>query len=621
MHRSPGSAPLRSFTTGTLLALALGGCSGGGARSPLGCATDAECPTGARCVAETCVANAPPVAAISAPSAPEAYALVTLDGSASSDPDQADDDAVVSHAWTVSALDASCAPPVVAGTGPLARVRFGCAGRHAVQLVVTDRMGAQSAPAVQEVVVVPSTGTSAVTVGPDVATGHSCNGAPLRCAPDAEIAVTASAAPAGAGEVRFHWSALPPVDRPLAEDRRVTFLPGADAPAPTVVIETDGAAISGDWLLQVEARDEAGILGAGVVRVSIGNRPPFINGVNPSAAAHLFVAAESAFVAFGAIPIGVGDPDNDPIAARTLTFRHASDGQGTFEGEDGGSALTFRVRVPYAAAEDALALIGGEGLERAVELVVQDVNGAESARAFPITVGNRPPVEAAVSVDELVAHSFDAAALRYRASKVMSRWADPDGDPLVQSAPTGDAQCAELALLADGTAVVECGLASTGSPRLAEFAIGHLVQQVVADPWTSATTQGAYGVRIANEIPAAGNTSSTVSVSCPEDLDSGFCCREVGTTCVSYPRIIPAVTYAFTPQVSDADGDPLEVRLAAGTVPTSMVCIPGQCPAVKRTLPTKSGCSVPPGGETTSFTVTDGIASATGSHTVTRVCR
>jgi hypothetical protein len=620
MHPTSGTASLRSFTLGTsLLALALlAACAGGGPRSPLACATDAECPSAARCVESTCVANAPPVAAISAPAAPEAYALVSLDGSGSSDPDSAD--AVVSFAWTVSALDAPCEPPVVAGTGSLARIRFGCAGRHAVQLVVTDRMGTPSAPAVREVLVVPFTGTSLVMVGPDVTTGHGCTGTPLRCAPDAEVAVTASAAPAGAGVVRYLWSTLPPEDRPLAADRRVTFLPGADAPSPGVTIETDGAAISGDWLMRVEARDDAGILGTGVVRVSIGNRPPAITGADPAPVPHTFLAAESAFVASGAVPVAVADPDGDPIATRTVTFRHAGDGEGTFEGEDGGDALTFRVRVPYAAPADALSLIGGDGLERAVELVVADVNGAQATRAFPVAIANRAPVETVVPSALIVAHSYDPAAQRYRASAVMSRWTDPDGDPLRQAGDTGDAHCASLATLADGTALVECGLAFTGSPGLAEFVTSHPVRQAIGDPWEAAAT-ASYQVRIENRAPYAQNSSSTVSVSCPEDRSGEFCCREVGTTCVSFPRIIPAVSYTFAPQVFDDDGDPLEVWLAAGTLPTSQVCLPGQCGPVTRTLPMVSGCGAMPGGETTTFTVTDGVGSASATHTVTRTCQ
>ena len=292
-----------------------------------------------------------------------------------------------------------------------------------------------------------------------------------------------------------------------------------------------------------------------------------------------------------------------------------------FEGEDGGATLTFRVRVPYAAPADALALIGGAGLERTVELVVADVNGAQAARAFPVAIANRAPVETVVPSALIVAHSYDPAAQRYRASAVMSRWTDPDGDPLRQAGDTGDAHCASLATLADGTALVECGLAFTGSPRLAEFATSHPVLQAIGDPWEAAATAASYQVRIENRAPYAQNSASTVSVSCPEDLSGDFCCREVGTTCVSFPRIIPAVSYTFAPQVFDDDGDPLEVRLAAGTLPTSQVCLPGQCAPVRRTLPGTSGCSVNPTGETTTFTVTDGVASATASHTVTRSCR
>lgn len=620
MYRSPGTAPLRSFTLGTsLLALALlAGCSGGG-RAPLDCGGDADCPSASRCVASACVANAAPIAALSAPAAPEAHALVDLDGSGSSDPDQGD--GAVAFAWTVSAIDAPCAPPVVAGTGPLARVRFGCPGRHAVQLVVTDRMGATSAPAVQEVVVMAATGTPLVTVGPDVATGHRCEGSPLRCAPDAEVAVTASAVAAGAGEVRYRWSVLPPADRPLAADRRVAFVPGADAPSPTVTIETDGAAIAGDWVLVAEARDDAGVLGTGAVRVSVGNRPPAITATDPAPVPHAYLAAEAAFVASGAVPVAVADPDGDPIAARTVTFRHAGDGEGTFEGEDGGSSLSFRVRVPYAAPADALALIGGADLARAVELVVRDVNGAEAARALPVTVANRAPVEAAVASGLLVAHSYDPAAQRYRASAAMSRWTDPDGDPLVQAGDTGDAHCAGLFTLADGTAMVECSLPFSGIPRLAEFAVGHPVLQAIGDPWVAATTEAPYNVRIDNRPPYAQSSSSTVSVSCPEDRSGDVCCHYVGDLCVSFPRIIPAVTYGFAPKVFDDDGDPLEVRLDGGSVPTSLVCLPGQCATVTRTLPGAFQCGGTAGGETTTFTVTDGLGSATASHTVTRTCR
>lgn len=617
MHRSPGTAPLRSFTLGTSLSLLLAaGCGGG--PSPRSCATDAECPSGARCQSSACVADAPPVAAVANPGSPEAFALVTLDGTASSDPDA--DDAPVSFSWAVSAVDAACAPPVVAGTGPLARVRFGCPGRHAVRLVVTDRMGAESAPAVREVVVA-AAAASALTLGPDLVTGHRCSGVPLRCAPDAAVAVSASAAPAGAGPVRYRWTALPPLGLALASDRRATFQPGPNAAAPVVSIETDGAAISGDWAISVEAYDDAGVLGAGAVRVSVGNRPPVVTATDPAPVTHAFQAVGSAFFASGAIPVAVSDPDGDPIAARTVTFRHAGDGAGTFEGADAGASLTFQVRVPYAGPADALALIGGAELERAVELLVRDVNGAATLRALPVVIANRAPVEAAVSVDQPVDHGYDQAARSYVATKPMSRWADPDGDPLFQAGPTGDEACGLFSLMGDGTAELGCGHPFTGTPTLAEFAVGHLVRQVVGDPFTSVATQGAYAVHVANRAPAAGNSSSTISVTCPQDRSGELCCRYLGDSCVAFPRSVPSVTYTFTPQVSDADGDPLEIRLEAGTVPSSQVCVPGQCGGVARTIPGVTGCNANPGSETTSFTVTDGVASATGSHTATVVCK
>ncbi len=621
MYRSHGSAPLRSFTLGSSLPLSLAllaACSGGGGRAPIDCAADADCPAASRCVRSACVANAAPLASIWAPAHPEANALVTLDGSGSSDPD--DGDGAVAFAWTVSSIDAPCEPPVVAGTGPLARIRFACPGRHALQLVVTDRMGAQSAPALQEVTVGPA-GASLLAVGPDVVTGHRCTGEPLRCTPDAAVAVTASAAAAGAGAVRYRWSIVPPDDRPLAPDRRATLVPGPDVPSPAVTIETDGAALSGDWLLAVEARDDAGVLGTGAVRVSVGNRPPVVAATDPGPVPHAFLPAEAVFVASGGVPVSVSDPDGDPITSRAVTFRHAGDGDGTFEGVDGGGAVSFRVRVPYTRPADAFALIGGLGLERAIEVAVRDVNGAEAARAIPVAIGNRPPVEAAVGSSLYVGHSYDPSAQRYRASAAMSRWTDPDGDPLVQAGDTGDSYCPVLLTLADGTAVVECSLPFSGIPRLAEFAVGHPVLQAIGDPWSAATTGTPYYVRIDNRPPTASSSTSTFTVSCPEDRSGEICCRYVGDLCVSFPRDIPSVTYGFAPRVFDDDGDPLEVRPDVGSVPTSLVCLPGQCATVTRTLPGSYQCGGTAGGETTTFTVTDGLGSASATHTVTRTCK
>lgn len=615
MQRSSHAAGLiRPLVLGLSL---LAGCSGAG-RAALPCAADAECPSAARCTGGACVANAPPVAAFHAPAVAEAHALVTLDGAASSDPDGARD-AVVSFAWSVTAVDAPCEPPVVAGTGPQALVRFACPGRHAVQLVVTDSLGAQSAPYRKEVEVRPSTGAPLLTTGPDVAVGHRCKGAPLRCTPDAKVSLLAEATPGGFGPVTLSWSVIPPPDRPLGEDRRVTLSPGPEDPAPEVLLETDGTAISGDWLFQVEARDDAGVLGVGTVRVSVGNRPPIISANDPQPVDHAFLPADSSFVASGAIAVTVVDPDGDPVPVRTALWRHTGDGEGTFDGEYAGSQLTFAIRVPYGVPGDARHLIGGAGLERAVELTVQDVNGAETRRAFPVRVGNRPPVESAPAPFGAADHSYDPTMKRYRASFVMTPWTDPDGDPLQQLGDTGDLDCPALATLGDGRVVVECSRPFTGSVGdLFPFVATRVVKPAIGDPWSAGTAAYDYTLTVRNRAPTVTSSTDAVTVSCPPDPTSDVCCHYVGMKCVSWGRAVPSVTYGFVPQVADADGDPLEIRVSDGSRPTE-VCVPGQCGRIVRTLPDAVVCGAAP-GETVTFTASDGLATATATHTITRTC-
>lgn len=201
----------RFSLAGALAAASLAaGCAGGGAK-PQPCATEEECPTGARCLEQVCVANAPPVAVVAAPAPTlQANALLSFDGSASHDPD-APRDSVVSYAWTFEAVDAPCPAPVVAGTGAQAVVRFACPGRYRVSLVVSDERSTASAPARRELAVSPHPPPALVAAVPDVVVGHRCAGEPLRCAPDAEVTLGATA-PSAVGPVTYRWSAVPPPD-------------------------------------------------------------------------------------------------------------------------------------------------------------------------------------------------------------------------------------------------------------------------------------------------------------------------------------------------------------------------------------------------------------------------
>ncbi|GAO05020.1 hypothetical protein [Anaeromyxobacter sp. PSR-1] len=587
------------------------GCSGGGATART-CQADDGCGAAARCVAGACVANAPPIAVIAAPAGPQAFALVELDGGGSADPD-APRDAVASHAWTIAAVDAPCAAPAVAGTGPLARVRFGCAGRYAIELVVRDQLGAESAPARLELDVAPYAGTPPVAAGPDVALGHLCQGEPLRCAPDGPVALSATLSAAAAqGPVRWQWTVEPPAGRPLGADRRATFTPGPDDIAPAVSIETDGTAISGDWVFRVEASDDAGVLGAAATRVSVGNRPPAVAATPPPEAPHAYDASGPRLVAEGRIPISVTDPDGDPLEPRTVTWHHAGDGDaGVFEGEDLGAALTFRVAIPYASPADAPYLAGGAGLERTIVVTVADANGAPARAELPVTVGNRPPsVVSAPSSGLGILHAFDPIARRYRATQELWRVVDPDGDPISPTGGTGDAACDRLTLLSDGAAIIECSGAYQTPSDLAAFVGLHTIAPSVADPWT-ATALPAAQLSIGNGLPTATSSTVTQVVTCDRPPDDALCCRWSGSVCVQYPLVIPARTYAVTPKVSDPDGDPVQVAFSAGVTPMSVRCEGGACEQATAVAPEVATCTATQATSTQTFSVTDGADSPT----------
>jgi hypothetical protein len=605
-----------------LAVTALAGCSGG-ASTVKGCSTDDACGATGRCLAATCVADTPPVAAIARPGALATFELVSLDGSASADADPGD--AITDHAWTITSLDAPCTPPVIADAAETARVRFACAGRYELSLVVRDAKGVASAPAVETITVVDRSGSPLVSAGADVVVAHACSEG--RCAPVDPIAMAAAVTGPTSGAARYLWTVEPPPDRPLGPTRRVTLGPSADVAAPEVAIETDDDAISGDWVFRVEVRDDAGLIGTAATRVSVTNRPPVITGVAPETVPHAFDAAAARFTASGAITgVSVTDPDGDPIPARSVSWVHANDGEGVFEGEDLGEAVTFRVAVSSGSPADAQHLIGGAELERAVRLAATDVNGAEELLLVPVVVGNRPPVFIAGSSNGFVitGHSFDAVQLRYRATASVGRWSDPDGDPLAQGAPTGDDDCDTLALLPDGTAVVSCSRAYTGTPAVDQFAHARQLAVSVRDPWAEAAASQAVTLTVTNRPPVAENVSVTEAVVCAQDRD--YCCRENGTTgyCYAYATATATTAYSFSPRVTDPDGDPVEVRLPITASPGTLVCTGASCPAASATLPASSDCSTTSAAMPSTaitFTATDGDATSTGSHTATAACR
>ncbi len=548
---------LRDAILSLLATLALAACSSGA--EPAGCRSDDQCPAASRCQSGVCVADGRPVAAIRPLEAVEAFALVQIDGSESHDPDRGD--AIVEHDWTVRAVTARCAPPAVAGTAAIALVRFGCTGRYEVSLAVRDALGVASEPRTIEVDVAPSKQAPVVVAGPDVSTDHVCSGAPLVCRPVDPVVLSASTAITG---LALRWSVEPPLDRPLEDGtRRVELLPGTDAAATRVSIETDGTAISGDWIFRVEASDAYGVVGAGYTRVSVRNRPPVVVALAPAPFPHAFDAAGARFTSSGEIGWAAVDPDGDPIELGA-TWRHVGDGGATFDGELASSTVTFSVEVPYAAPTDALLLRGGPDLARTIELVARDPNRGEGRTGIPVEIGNRPPQPAGGVIDTRVPHAFDAPRARYVATVQLGAWVDPDGDPL--SAGPGTAPC-EAVSVVDGLASAECSVPYVGVPAVNRIA-GHRDLAVpVRDPWSFAASIPVYGVEILNSPPSLTRVA-----------DPGTVCS---TMIFDFVYAVSAVEFTVSPIAIDPDGDPLLVTpvpaWGGSATPERAICTTPEC--------------------------------------------
>lgn len=598
---SVADGSLRAAFTLCLVSL-LAACSAdGGARE---CTTEASCGTGSRCTEGLCVVNRPPVASVAVPSGIEAFAVVTLDGSASSDPDPGD--AVASHAWRILPVDAPCAGPTIAGAAATAQARFGCPGRFAVELTAFDTLGAPSLAALQEVEVLPSTAPPVVTAAPDVVVGHRCAGEPLVCTVDTPTLRVALGALVAEPRPRLRWVVSPPAFSPGGA-RQVTFDPSPEVPSPEVSIETDGSAISGDWVFRIEAYDDLGVLGAAAMRVSVTNHPPVIEAVT-GPLPHAFDRAASRFTAAGEIQVIGYDVDGDPLD-RQLTARAVSTGPATFAVVDLGDRITFSIQVPYAAPSDAGYLIGGPGLERSISLVLRDPNGGEARETWPIVVENRPPTLRAAAPVVAVNHRFDPETRAYRAEAPLARWTDPEDDPLFAEGPTGDLVCPELSMADDGRAWVACSLAYVGTPALHNFAGRHTITALARDPWAPAAEPSTSQVDIMNRAPTLLPRSYSVATGC----GLGSCCVGSGATCDHYTTFEAATLHAEG-FVDDPDGDPLTVTSAVATT----VCEPPAC-ALDVRLESGRVCVMEPGGDAP-FTASDGVATLSAGVQVAVEC-
>jgi hypothetical protein len=380
--------------------------------------------------------------------------------------------------------------------------------------------------------------------------------------------------------VSYRWEVEPPPGLSLDDQRRVTFDPGPDSLSPNVSIETDGTAISGDWIFWIELRDASGVLGRAAQRVTVGNRPPVVTAVVPGLP-HAYDPVGMQFTASGKIALSVTDPDGDPLTGRTVSWHHTGDGAGTFGGQDLPNEITATVSVPYGQPSDAAHLIGPD-VARTVSFSVQDVNGAIVRQDWPVQILNRPPVlvssPASVSVD----HSFDGT--QYLAGAQLGTWADPDGDPLTQDGATGDAICSDLSFtntsLTDRVAVLRCSVPYTGVPAAGAIAGSRLIVQRPRDGWDIAAAGVSTTVQVKNRLPRLTKTSAG-----PSSLGHwGTCCRSsaVGDWCAANWFTADAASFSVTSFVADDDGDPIQLEVTPNldrivVTPRQQTCIPGAC--------------------------------------------
>lgn len=599
----------------TLVALiGLAACASPASPSIAACQSDEACPVGARCTASACVANSPPVARFTVTGDLQANVLVTLDAGASSDPDEGD--SIQSYAWSITRISAACEAPAIADRTQTVTVRFPCAGEFEISLVVIDEMLVESAPRTKPVVVTARTGVPLVEAGPDQSVGHVCGGAPLQCRPASSegqaILVGLSATLKSTSFRNVRWTVVPPAGREIGPGtgRTVTFIPSADVLEPSVELVTDGAGISGDWSFRVEVLDGAGVLDAATTRVSILNRTPSIEGNPPDAFDHRFDADNHSYSVRSSFPVQLVDPDGDPLTPR-VTYRHTGDGDASFSARwiaAEGAATQSRVGLDIVA-NTSTELIA-PGIERSILIEATDVNGGSaSPRSVSIAVGNRPPAPLPSVPPTPAPHWYDVASGSYVSEPEVVAWTDPDGDPL-HYAMAPDPGC-EL-LPSSGPVRLRCE-AST---------LGALMQEKtpavrVGDPWLE-LEPAAVRVVIENHRPTVLPSVFSPAIACVPRGGTGPKCIDFDYPPPNAYGPIDATAPALN--VTDEDGDPLELYPSSNAVVTPCAAGASSCPLTLR-VPVLSSCSkVPPAVEIAYF-ATDGFESTAGTLRLEPHCR
>jgi hypothetical protein len=570
------------------------------------CQSDEACPANARCTASACIGNSPPTARFEVSGELQANTEISLDAAPSSDPDR--DDAIVSHAWRITAIEAACSAPAISNTTQRVSVRFGCAGKYQVSLTVIDEMHSESAPFTRTLAVTARTGSALVQAGPDQTVEHACSGEPLECRPASAIHLTATLASESFQNVR--WTVVPPPGREIGPGtgRAVTFLPSANVLEPTVDIATDGAAISGDWDFRVEVLDGVGVLDAAVTRVSVANRPPEISGGPAGPFDHRYEPSNHSFLATSSFPVQLVDPDGDPVAP-SVRHQHTGDGTASFSAWwlPAGDGLPDRVGFDVLAHTSAELI--ADGVERSVVVEALDLNGGSASSTFSVLIGNRPPTFSG-SVPT-PSHQYDAEKLVYVSSIQLGSARDPDGDPLAFEV-AADADCPTYTW--SGTALA---LHCESAGPLGTFLRSRTAEILYRDPWWEALNPATRSFRIGNHLPVVWSPTYSPTVTCSMGAATSINCGANGYV---PGNLVSAITATIPMVAYDSDGDPVEIEpLSAYGLASS--CAPGTNCSLRITIPQEATCSTSPTTRTITFSAFDGAGSANGTVTVDASCR
>jgi hypothetical protein len=554
-------ARLRAPLVFVTFALALAGC--GDLPSPAACSGSTPCPSGSWCRSGSCVANAPPVAVIDAPSTAGSNRPLLFRGTGSRDDDPGDTIAAWSWKATPPSGSTGCEP--LPGTGASAdfSVVFPCAGDHEISLRVVDSMGLPSAVRTLRLRVEPTLDPPLLTAGLDGSTGHRCGGTPISCTPwdgvSAEVGLSAAGSGPSGVTFTYRWTVELPPELAQQPVPRITFSPDETSAEPTVRIETSGTAISGRYTFVVAATDSRGMVAVGRQRVDVGNRPPVLSGGGRVLLPHGYDAASARFVATGETPVATwSDPDGDPVTPLGFTSSRSGDGGSVLDVQGLGDHARVTVVVPFAKPSDAALLIG-PGVSRRVELIVADANGARASTGWDVEVTNRPPRLAVAVATASVDHGYEAPFQRYAAQAALSTWVDDDGDPLLLSVG-GDPACTEV-VERQGTAWVTCSTPFTGRPDPGPLVGVHVLSASAADPFATGPAQDT-SLEIRNRPPRLAVQNVTMAMPCVPNR--ALCCLAdpLKGPCSEYDSVF-VETSVTSAVVVDDDGDPLDLSTAA----------------------------------------------------------